>query len=628
MFGRKKDITQKFIEKADKQENIIKDDTKKERTDSDDNFIFYGSNKKFSKQLEIYATLKDPQEKIQKDKLVMIVIDSTLSIEYLSLKICESFSQYPEYHNLEGLRAINLTKINDEKNLPLEGKVEDLLRNGDIIYLDLIANELWIKVVINMTSVINKNFKLIVGMDVKIKNDVTFKQLRYKLIKSGIMCFLDKKNKSINQYHYVVSDLTISTSTHGNLDENKLKSIDNMTVKQLFNFKSNVKLDIKFFPLEFILFQKLKILSIPKSDENKKASFYWQNFKEMRFRELLNIKKYSKEKKYIFNFFKNLFKSDNNNILEKFYVYSLEEDINKNISDESHEKLPAVNIINNSELKDTDEFETLKIERTGSALFNWTDIGRTSSYFNLSGITDENEKLTLIILPPQKEEKDELLIKSNLNKKKRSKKRKKTDQNLNLNFSGMEIGIIKEENEDEGIDDFFSKKPKLGARKISDYDLNESTLKFGNKYDFEIIDNKELEQDDDNIFKNIIQKGSDKRVIKDKKNLSDKKLLIDKFDKYFEKDKFLEFLSGLYLINIERGALERSTIPIFRNLKIDEKKISKMNKRRKKKKYVDYSLIYQTIFSVKRLNIELGIFSVFVIAIFIFFAYLLGDTFY
>ena len=400
-----------------------------------------------------------------------------------------------------------------------------------------------------------------------------------------------------------------------------------MTVKQLFNFKSNIKLDIKFFPLEFILFQKLKILSIPKSDNNKKANFYWLNFKELRFRELLNIKKYSKEKKYIFNFFKNLFKSNNTDILEKFYIYSLDEDINKNTTDNSTERI-SLNIINNSESKDTEELENLKIERTNSALFNWTDIGRASSFYNLSVIKEENQKMTLIILPPKREEKEEPLIKSNLNEKKRSKKRKVTDHHSNFNFSGLEIGVIKEENEEEETVDFYPRKHKNVVRKISDLDLNESSFKFNNKYNFEIIDNKGFEQDDENFLNNLIQSGNDKRINKDKKNLSDKKSLIDKFEKYFEKDKFLEFLSGLYLINIERGALERSTIPIFRNLKIDEKKISKMNKRRKKKKYIDYSVIYQTIFSVKRLNIELGIFSVFVIIILIFFAYLLGDTFY
>ena len=44
------------------------------------------------------------------------------------------------------------------------------------------------------------------------------------------------------------------TSIHGSIDENKLKSIDDLPIRQLFNFKSSIKLDIKFFPLEFILF--------------------------------------------------------------------------------------------------------------------------------------------------------------------------------------------------------------------------------------------------------------------------------------------------------------------------------------------------------------------------------------
>ena len=84
----------------------------------------------------------------------------------------------------------------------------------------------------------------------------------------------------------------------------------------------------------------------------------------------------------------------------------------------------------------------------------------------------------------------------------------------------------------------------------------------------------------------------------------------------------------LYLIDIERGVLEKSTIPNFRNLKIEEKKIKMLNKRRKKKKYIDYSVVYQTIFSIKRLNLELVIISIFILGILIFFSHLLADTYY
>ena len=633
MFGHKKEITQKFIEKAnDERENPEeKDEPKKEKIENrldskdSDNFIFYGENSKFSKQLEIYATLKDSQEKIQKDKLVLTVIDSSASIEYLSMKICENFSQFPEYQNLEGLRAINLTKINDEKNLPPEEKVENVLRNGDIIYLDLISNEIWIKVIFNMTSVINKNSKLIVSMDVKIKNEITFRQLRYKLMKSGIICFLDKCNKSDNLFHYVISELNISTSVHGNIDDKKLRSIDEMMIKQLFNFKSSMKLEIKFFPLEFILFQKLKILSIPKA-LNKK-SMLWEKFKQLRFRELLNNKKYEKEKKYIFDFFKNLFKTKDS--LPKCYIYSLEEDLNANTTENNIEKV-SENIINNSETGGLEESENIKMNQSNNifnkSLFNWSEMGKSSlENINISSIGDDLEKIALIILPPKQEEKNEIVPNPNpkKSKKRRSKNRKSTDRNYKLNFSDLEFGIISEENDEDASDDKTLKEGN--KRKISDYNYTDkNTFKSEKKLSFEFLD-KDNDMDDNNIYINLKPKNSNK---KGKKHSAIKRNLCDDFEKFFEKEKFLDFLTGLYLIFIEKGVLEKSTIPEFRKLKIDEKKINSLNKRRKKKKLVDYSAIYESIFSVKRLNIELGVFSIFILIFLMIFSYLLSNTYY
>ena len=623
MFGRKKEITQKFIEKTDEQDNSkIKVESKKDKLDNslqsknaDDNFIFYGSNNKFAKQIEIYATLKDTQEKIQKDNLVMILIDSTSSIEYLSLKICESFSQYPEYQGLEGLRALNLTKMNDQKSLAPEGKVEDLLRNGDIIYLDLVSNEIWIKVVMNMTSVINKHFKLIVSMDVKIKNETTFRQLRYKLLKTAIICYLDKRNKSEHHFHNVVSDFKIWTSVHGNVDENKLKNIDDMTVKQLFSFKSSVKLEIKFFPLEFILFQKLKILSIPKDIIKKNVSL--QKFKQLKFRELLNNRKFIKEKKYIFNFFKNLFQTKD--ALPKCYIYSIDEDINATNTSESN-----AGTRNNSEINVLDDIDNLKINSTNSkSIFNWSDLGRISDAANsISEIIEDNEKMTLIILPP-KEEKNDMLIKPTSQKKKRLY-RNSIDRNINSIFSDLEFGIIKEENDDGSSDDDIKTNTRKKSVDANDADL---TLKPSNNLNLNLINDKDNDNDNDSDDDLKYKIFKQQNTLNTKKRTNTKKTSSDYFDMFFEKEKFLDFVSGLYLINIYKGALERNTIPTFRKLKIDEKKISSVNKRRKKKKYVDKSIFYNTVFSVKRLNIELGVFSFCVLGILIFLSYLLSDTY-
>ena len=146
---------------------------------------------------------------------------------------------------------------------------------------------------------------------------------------------------------------------------------------------------------------------------------------------------------------------------------------------------------------------------------------------------------------------------------------------------------------------------------------------------FEIINKEDVDNDIENediVYLNLKPKTSAK---KNKRLFGIKKNLCDFFDKSFDKEKFLDFLSESYLLNIEKGVLEKSTIPEFRKLKIDEKKIRTMNKRRKKKKLQDYSFfIYKSVFSVKRLNIELIIFIIFIIADLLFLSHLLSDTYY
>ena len=180
MFGKKKEITQKFIAKPKEEtDQDFSTSPKKDKArnsvqgNADNNFIFYGSDNKFAKQLEIYATLKEYSNIIQDSKnkkLILTIVDSNSPMEYLSFKIRDSFSQFPEYQDLEGFTAKNLTKMDEEKNLPTEGKVGDYLRNGDIIYLDLVSNEVWIKVNISMINIINKNIRLNVTMNVVLEN--------------------------------------------------------------------------------------------------------------------------------------------------------------------------------------------------------------------------------------------------------------------------------------------------------------------------------------------------------------------------------------------------------------------------------------------------------------------------
>ena len=230
--------------------------------------------------------------------------------------------------------------------------------------------------------------------------------------------------------------------------------------------------------------------------------------------------------------------------------------------------------------------------------------------------------MTLIILPP-KEEKNDMLIKPTSQKKKRLY-RNSIDRNINSIFSDLEFGIIKEENDDGSSDDDIKTNTRKKSVDTNDADL---TLKPTNNLNLNLINDKDNDNDNDSDDDLKYKIFKQQNTLNTKKRTNTKKTSSDYFDMFFEKEKFLDFVSGLYLINIYKGALERNTIPTFRKLKIDEKKISSLNKRRKKKKYVDKSIFYNTVFSVKRLNIELGVFSFCVLGILIFLSYLLSDTY-
>ena len=100
MFGIKKTITENLI-----QDDEDVDDFTSKKNDKDAKFIFYNDDKKFSKQIELYAVLNNSES-----TKVLVVIDNTASMDFLSIKITESFDQFAEFANLEGLKAINLTK--------------------------------------------------------------------------------------------------------------------------------------------------------------------------------------------------------------------------------------------------------------------------------------------------------------------------------------------------------------------------------------------------------------------------------------------------------------------------------------------------------------------------------------
>ena len=667
MFGKKKEITEKLLRKDEVElDDYGPDEIKKEKSkntqpnnNTDNNFIFYGRDNKFTKQLEIYATLKSLKNEKEIDnpknkKLVLVVVDSNSPMKLLSYKICESFGQFPEYQNLEGLDAINLQKMDEEKKiLPTEGNVGDFLRNGDIIYLELISNEIWIKTNMTMSNVINKNAKLNITMDIKIKRESIFQELRYKLLKCGIMCYLNKFSKSENNFHYIISEFTIFIPEQGIIEESKLKTVDIMKIKQLFGFKNNIKIQIKFYPVEFVLFQKLKAIPKPKKEKIYKKKLLWDKFKVSRFRDLLYNKKYIREKEYIFKYIKSLFKEKS--LLSKCYVYSLDDDYNTEVTENTFEEtkcdkideekdLSILNINNEVDKSqdiidiDNEQKKNTSLLLSKSSMLNRSNrSSRNSNVINTSNsFTEDNKfdnksdnKYTLIVIPPHQydEENENEISFSN---------KKYSTKNLNLRNSliNNNINIDEEINElEDNIGNIENKKAQVfKPRRNSFYNSNiKKNLPYGT-LDFEIIEKNNLLEKDDEII--IYKDLKPKAIVKNKKGLANalenqnKINLCYDFEIYFDKAKFTDFISGLNLMSIKKGALENCTIPHFRGFK-DVKKKNRAKKRKKRKiNNTASSSYYGQIFPTKRMNFEIGIFSIFIFGIFMYLSYLVSNTYY
>ena len=655
MFGKKKEITQKFIAKPKEEtDQDSSSSPKKDRArnsvqdNADNNFIFYGSDNKFAKQLEIYATLKEYSNIIQDSKnkkLVLTIVDSNSPMEYLSFKIRDSFSQFPEYQDLEGFTAKNLTKMDEEKNLPTEGKVGDFLRNGDIIYLDLVSNEVWIKVNIGMINIMNKNIRLNVTMDVKIKNECNFRELRIKLLKYSIMCFLNKYRKE--NFHYIISKFTLSHSVHGDIDESRLKSFENMKIKQLFKFKDRMNLEIHFYPLELILFKRLKNIPKPKKEKTGRKKAAWERFKSLRFKDFLSSAGYIKEKLYIFNFFKNLFMDQS--FSSNCYLYSVDNDNTTESRDETYdlkyEKKDSENDFTNLNINNIQENENIEYEnnldKNNDFLNNPFNKSKTldTKFFKKNTITFEENKFSLLIDCPNEEQEQDQDQDDN-----EERKEKYSSKNVKIYKEFYGNNIINEEddeNENENENEKEKEKEKENDvyvhkfRKKSFKKHRQSKKKFYGTLDFEIINKNDLLEDDDEVivYKDLKPKKIFKKPTADVKmkfwGMSNKIDLCSDFDKYFDKNKFITFICGLFKIYIKKGSLERSIIPVVRGFKIEEKEImAANNKKRKKKKSIISISYYGQMFPIKRLNLEIGVFSFFILAIFMFFSYLISYTYY
>ena len=275
-------------------------------------FIFYNSEEQFQQKIEFYSILSsNPSKKL------LTIIDTNSSLEYLQIKMAETFEQFPEYKNLDGLKAINIykTKIDETKLiLPVSSNsdVNQYITNGDFVYCDLISEEYWLQCYVHMKTK-HDNLYYAFKYQMKVKKKMPFHSVKSFIMKialdqwSDFIIKYNKKERTIPKTYYVYQVLYSSN------DNKNLK--DNSTVNDLFNFNSEIKCNITFISFEdhlFLLLQKSEL--IPRYNTQLK----WIEFKELTFYLFERSSKYKTEYKWIRMFIRkmlSLYKNTN------WYVY-------------------------------------------------------------------------------------------------------------------------------------------------------------------------------------------------------------------------------------------------------------------------------------------------------------------
>lgn len=483
------------------------DTTGEEANTQNAKFIFY-NDKKFTKQIELYAILNS-----MSTTKVLVVVDKTASIDFLCVKIAEAYDQYPEFKNLEGLKATDLSKRNDQGNeiiIPNSGYLQDFIINGDIIYCDLLTNEFWIKATISMSKGTLNCHKLTMSIELKIRLDMTFARFKKILLKCAFNCWLENMKTKKDNYHYMVSNVTFHTqkTLDFNMNGGKAEKIDSMAIKDLFDFKSDIKCNIVLVTLEEMMMYELKTI---KSEDKSDNVIRWNEFKEMQFSELSSSfnKKFEPEYKYIAKYIKRFVLRELNLLQQYTYMYTKD-----NSKQHINEGMDLLNEIDKS-----DEYDKRKVSIMKD---------------NLSIIIYDNNDLQ-----------------NKINKK-------------------SKIPDIHQENTLDAENEMNS---SMSYNVFSNKNISSPEEELVFPKENQVFNmRKESGEDIANIQKHL----AFKTIVTLRDTSKYYNLCVD-FKHKFNKERFIDKIRDLYKISIERGILDMVSMPEFRNFGVSHDTIDLLN---------------------------------------------------
>lgn len=597
MFGIKKDP----LDFEEKHENI------EVEKDGNAKFIFYGSDKKFTKKIEFYAVLNsDPMRKL------LIIVNCDSSIDFLSLKLAEAFEGFPEFKDLDGLRAINITKKNDDLSeipIPSSGTVNEHIKNGDYIYFDLITKEYWVKTIVKLQTLNNLN-EISLMFDLKLGLDMKLIEVKYFIIKCGINCWLENlENIRDNLTFFIFQILFIS--------KNKKDMGNTQTVRELFTFKSEIECHITLSPLEEQLMFLLQKLNLKHNSINRAR---WFEFREINFISLKNSKKFVPEFVYIQNYIKKLFKFEKSKIEEIWYLYKknlpfedddfkFQENTINNVreSDISKSSILSKKIIilfpgnsndnNNNNCNKNEEKEIINIDNPNTNKF--IDISQSMRNQNILSETSSKKSSKISYERTEKSNSfyshGENIMFPNKNERKKS---------IELHLSDKFMNNLKQDMKSENKENFseYENENMDVESQISNITIKNQKSEKESNFFLPLIPD---EQKKFNFNQKPTKNSTNiKHLINQFRTTSNYNNLVNEFKGKITYQTFLNSIKSLYMPMLSKDYIEKITIPEFRNFQILPKN-AKLNS-----EYQEEEDENEQNKLIKRINCKVGVFLI------------------
>ena len=302
MFGRKS------INLSFDNDNDIGDNPFSPKFSNNSNYLYFSQNdddeNDFISQLEIYIRPNN-----YPDKKILIMVKSGITFEQLYKQIEDNIKLTQEFKTISKLTIKNYSKLiaEDKVKLPLKGPIDKILESGDIIYCDILSEEIWMKSYFKLEM---KSFRKVFQIEYKIQKRYNFKQIQLILLKGGINIFYDelKNNEVDNTLNYYLGNILFN--------KKRKKMISHENGKE---YKYEVFVNMHFEIFEELIHEQIRTNQIEKTDP---IYFRFNEYSNFLFEELTNSKKFEAELSTIKDIAREFLTSQYNDLKSTFIFYN------------------------------------------------------------------------------------------------------------------------------------------------------------------------------------------------------------------------------------------------------------------------------------------------------------------